>query len=52
MLSLQKEAQVITGNTDKHDRLKTEIEKLDEKIDRAIYKLYDLTDEEIATIEK
>jgi len=52
MLNLQKEAQEITKNTDKHNRLKTEIEKLDEKIDRAIYKLYDLTDEEIATIEK
>ncbi|MBU0578730.1 hypothetical protein KJ628_01980 [Patescibacteria group bacterium] len=52
MINLQKEAQEMTGNTDKHARLKTEIEKLDEKIDRAIYKLYDLTDEEIATIEK
>jgi len=52
MLNLQKEAHEMTGNTDKHARLKTEIEKLDEKIDRAIYKLYDLTDEEIATIEK
>lgn len=52
MLNLQKEAQEMTGNTDKHARLKAEIEKLDEKIDRAIYKLYDLTNEEIATIEK
>ncbi|MBU1131134.1 N-6 DNA methylase [Patescibacteria group bacterium] len=52
MLNLQKEAHEITSNTDKHARLKTEIEKLDEKIDRAIYKLYNLTDEEIATIEK
>lgn len=52
MLDLQKELQEIENNTDKHARLKTEIEKLDAKIDRAIYKLYDLTDEEIATIEK
>lgn len=52
MLNLQKEAQKITGNTDKHARLKTEIEKLDKKIDQTIYKLYNLTDEEIATIEK
>lgn len=52
MLNLQKEAHEMTGNTDKHARIKTEIEKLDEKIDRAIYKLYDLTDDEIKTIEK
>lgn len=52
MLDLQSEALKTTESTDKHNRLKTEIEKLDEKIDRAIYKLYDLTDEEIATIEK
>jgi type I restriction-modification system DNA methylase subunit len=52
MLNLQKEAQEMTDNTDKHARLKTEIEKLDEKIDRAIYELYDFTNEEIATIEK
>ncbi len=52
MLDLQKELQEIEDNTDKHARLKTEIEKLDAKIDRAIYKLYDLTDEEITTIEK
>lgn len=52
MIDLQKETQEMTGNTDKHARLKTEIEKLDEKIDQAIYKLYDLTDDEIATIEK
>lgn len=52
MIDLQKEAQDITDNTDKHARLMTEIEKLDEKIDRAIYKLYGLTDEEISTIER
>ena len=52
MLKLQKEAQEMTGNTDKHARIKMEIEKLNEKIDWAVYKLYDLTDEEIAIIEK
>lgn len=52
MLNLQKEAQEMTSNTDKHARLKIEIEKLDEKIDQLIYKLYKLTDEEIAVIEK
>ncbi len=52
MIDLQKEAQETTSNTDKNARLKTEIEKIDEKIDKAIYKLYELTDEEIETIEK
>jgi len=52
MLDLQKELQQTTANTDKYARLKTEIEKLDGKIDQAIYKLYELTNEEIATIEK
>ncbi|MCK5332546.1 N-6 DNA methylase [Candidatus Parcubacteria bacterium] len=52
MLDLQKELQHATANTDKHARLKTEIEKLDEKIDQIIYKLYNLTNEEIKTIEK
>jgi len=52
MLDMQKDLQEMTDNTDKHARLKTEIEKLDEKIDRAIYKLYDLANEEIETIEK
>ena len=52
MLDLQKEAREMTDNTDKHARLKTEIEKLDAKIDQIIYKLYGLTNEEIRTIEK
>jgi len=52
MLDLQKELQQATANTDKHSRLKTEIEKLDAKIDQAIYKLYGLTNEEIKIIEK
>ncbi|MBD3330191.1 N-6 DNA methylase, partial [Candidatus Peregrinibacteria bacterium] len=51
MLDLQEEALKTTENTDKHNRLKTEIEKLDEKIDRAIYKLYELTDDEIKTVQ-
>ena len=52
MLDLQKELQQATANTDKYARLNTEIEKLDEKIDRAIYKLYKLTNEEIKIIKK
>lgn len=52
MLDLQKELQQVTANTDKHARLKAEIEKLDEKIDQVIYKLYDFTNEEIKIIKK
>ncbi len=51
MLELQRELQEITENTDKYSRLKAEIEKLDKEIDHAIYKLYDLTEKEIRTIE-
>ena len=36
----------------KHNHLKAKIERLDDKIDRAIYKLYEFTDEEIKMIEK
>jgi len=52
MLELQKELQATSVNTDKHNSLKREIEKLDREIDEAIYKLYGLTAEEIRTIEK
>jgi methylase of polypeptide subunit release factors len=52
MLDLQEELQQTTKNTDKHARLKAEIEKLDRKIDQEIYKLYGLTDEEITTIDE
>jgi len=41
----------ISQNTDKWHLLKTEIEKLDREIDEAIYKLYELTAEEIKIIE-
>jgi hypothetical protein len=51
MLKLQKEIQGTSANTDKHNSLKLEIEKLDHEIDEAIYKLYGLTNEEIKTIE-
>lgn len=52
MLDLHKELQETTENTDKHTRLKAEIEKLDRKIDQGIYKLYGLTNEEITTTEE
>jgi len=51
MLDLHKELQATSANTDKHNSLKREIEKLDREIDEAIYKLYGLTDEEIEIIE-
>lgn len=52
MLDLHKELHVTSENTDKHNSLKRDIEKLDQDIDRAIYKLYGLTDEEIRIIDK
>src|SRR3989338_2780970 len=52
MLEIQKELQAISANTDKHNSLKRDIEKLDREIDEAIYKLYGLTAEEIRTIEE
>ena len=51
MLELQKELKATSTNTDKHNSLKRDIEKLDREIDEAIYKLYGLTAEEIGTIE-
>ncbi|MFA4890888.1 MAG: N-6 DNA methylase [Candidatus Gracilibacteria bacterium] len=52
MLDLNKELQATSANTDKHNSLQREIEKLDREIDEAIYKLYGLTNEEIKTIEQ
>ena len=51
MLNLQKELQKTTPNTEKHTKIQGEIEKLDSKIDDVIYKLYNLTKEEIEIIE-
>ncbi|KKU80501.1 MAG: hypothetical protein UY05_C0005G0001, partial [Candidatus Peregrinibacteria bacterium GW2011_GWA2_47_7] len=51
MLDLNKELQATSANTDKHNSLKLEIEKLDREIDEAIYKLYGLTAEEVKIIE-
>lgn len=52
MLDLNKELQVTSANTDKHNLLKREIEKLDREIDEVIYNFYGLTNEEIKTIEQ
>jgi len=51
ILDFNKELQATSANTDKYDSLKREIEKLDCEIDEEVYKLYELTDEEIKVIE-
>ena len=51
MLDLNKEFQATSENTDKWNQLKEKIERLDQKIDQEIYKLYGLTREEIKVIE-
>lgn len=52
ILDFHKELQATSANTDKHNLLKWEIEKLDHEIDDSIYKLYGLTSEEIKIIEQ
>ena len=37
---------------DEKERLEKEIREVDEKIDDEVFKLYDLTDEEVALIKK
>ena len=51
MLDLQKELYSTSVNTDKHNLLKREIEKLDQDINREIYKLYELKEKEIEIIQ-
>lgn len=51
MLDLNKKLQATSANTDKHNSLKREIEKLDRQIDEEVYKLYGLTKDEIKVIE-
>ena len=51
LLNFGQELQKASPNTDKHNLLKREIEKLDREIDEEIYKLYVLTAEEIKIIE-
>jgi len=52
MLELNKELQKVTENSDKWNSVKAEIEKTDKKIDQEVYKLYDLTEDEIKIVEK
>jgi len=51
MLELQKELQATSANTDKHNSLKRDIEKIDREIDKQVYKLYNLSESEIKIIE-
>lgn len=51
ILNLNKELQETAENSDKWKQLSTEIERTDKKIDEEVYKLYDLTEDEIKIIE-
>jgi len=51
MLKLNKELQKITEKSDKWYKIKKEIEKTDKLIDQKVYKLYELTEEEIKIVE-
>jgi len=52
MLGFQKKLHATEENSDEWQRLKSEIEKTDRKIDEEVYKLYSLTPEEIKIIEE
>ena len=51
MISLNIELHEILEHSDKWGSIKSEIEKTDRKIDQEVYKLYDLTEDEIKVIE-
>ena len=51
MLKLNKELQEIPDNSNNWYSIKSEIEKTDQKIDEEVYKLYELTKEEIKIVE-
>lgn len=52
IMDLNKKLKEETENSNKWNELKSEIEKTDKKIDEEVYKLYDLTPEEISIIEQ
>ncbi|MCX6702664.1 MAG: hypothetical protein NTW60_02255, partial [Candidatus Wolfebacteria bacterium] len=52
MFDLRKKFYNEEKNSGEWERLKSEIEKTDKKIDEEVYKLYGLTEEEIKIIEK
>jgi len=51
ILNLSNELSKLSKDSNKWNSIKDEIEKTDKKIDQEVYKLYDLTPEEIAIIE-
>lgn len=51
MLQLNKELHGEEEGSNKYEELKSEIEKTDHKIDEEVYKLYDLTEDEIKIVE-
>ncbi len=52
MLLLNKELHAAEENSNEWERIKSEIAKTDKKIDEEVYKLYGLTPDEIAIVEK
>ena len=52
ILELNKEIKKATEHSNKWDSLKHEIEKVDVKIDREVYRLYELTKDEMEVIEE
>ncbi len=52
MSSLSAKLNAVEENSNEWERLKSEIQKTDKKIDEEVYKLYGLTTEDIAIIEK
>jgi SAM-dependent methyltransferase/predicted RNA-binding Zn-ribbon protein involved in translation (DUF1610 family) len=51
MLSLKKELSATEENSNEWERLKSEVEKTDKKIDTAVYELYGLTADDIKVVE-
>jgi hypothetical protein len=52
IICLGQELQTVSPNTDKHSDLKNKIGRLETEMNKEIYKLYGLTNEEIKTIEQ
>jgi len=50
IMPLQNHFHSTPANSDKWHLLKTEIEKIERQIDQLVYKLYDLTDDEIKIV--
>jgi hypothetical protein len=52
MLKLNRDLQECAEDSDKYRAVQAEIEKVDKQIDQMVYKLYDLTPEEIGIVER